>query len=261
VRRLPVPITSFIGRHRELEEVSRLVEAERLVTLVGPGGVGKTRLAQEAANRFDLRQVPELVWVDLTSTRDAHLVLSLIAEALDVRDLGGHGLHQALVRGLKDHQMLLLLDNVEHVLDAVPEDPALLRACPGLRVLATSREPLRVQGECVFSVSPLTLPDQAAGAAPVHVARASAVALLSIAHKPPIRASGWTLPTPERLSSCADGWTGCPWPSSWPPPAAMSCSRPSCSAATGGSTCCAASATTLIGTQACEWSWTGATNS
>lgn len=160
---LPAETTSFIGRRHELAETRRKLGLARLVTLVGPGGVGKTRLAIRAAADF-ARGVPDGAWlVQLAELRDAALIGNAVLAALDLRDQGAAG-PQALLRSyLRDKQLLLVLDNCEHLLPAAAElTNDLLRAAPGVRVIATSREPLSLDGEHVLPVPPLPLPSATA---------------------------------------------------------------------------------------------------
>ena len=149
---LPRPTSSFVGRERELSEVlGRFEEGRRLVTLTGPGGSGKTRLALEAAATL----VPEckagVFWVGLASLRDPALVTETIAQTLGAKD--------GLAEHIGEREMLLLLDNLEQVIEAAPELSALLASCPNLTLLVTSRELLHVQGEIEFPVSPLAEAD------------------------------------------------------------------------------------------------------
>jgi predicted ATPase/transcriptional regulator with XRE-family HTH domain len=155
---LPTQLTSFVGRGRDITQVEQLVRNARLVTLSGPGGVGKTRLAIEVARLASAEFADGSAFVDLTATRQPRLVLALIAQALHVPDTGGGGLQQVLIDAIAERSLLLLLDNCEHVIEAASDVAALMRACAGLHVLATSREPLRVQGERVYDVLPLALP-------------------------------------------------------------------------------------------------------
>src|SRR3954469_9474485 len=156
---LPAETTSFIGRRHELAETRRKLSAARLVTLVGPGGVGKTRLAIRAASDL-ARGVPDGPWrVQLAELRDAALVGNAVLAALDLRDQGAAEPATLLRSYLDDKEMLLVLDNCEHLLQAAARLTSdLLRAAPGLRVIATSREPLSVDGEHVLPVPPLQLP-------------------------------------------------------------------------------------------------------
>src|SRR5262249_2794668 len=142
---LPLPLTSFVGRGRELAEVGRLLAAERLVTLTGAGGVGKTRLALRAA-ADGLDRFPDGVWlVDLAPLADGALVPQAVAAAVGVREAPGRPLVATVTDALRPRRLLLVLDNCEHLLDACARlADALLRACPHLRVLATSREALGV---------------------------------------------------------------------------------------------------------------------
>ncbi len=157
--RLPSPVTSFIGREQELATVHNLVVENRLVTLTGPGGCGKTRLALPAAAEATDRHPDGLAWVDLAPLADAELVPSAIATALAVPEIAGHDLLDTVVHHLADRRVLVVLDNCEHVVSAcaIAAD-ALLSACPGVTLLATSREPLGVGGEVTYRVPSLSLP-------------------------------------------------------------------------------------------------------
>ncbi|HEY3284236.1 MAG TPA: AAA family ATPase [Armatimonadota bacterium] len=157
---LPVQLTSFVGREEEVSRVRDLLGQTRLLTLVGVGGTGKTRLALQAAAGL-LEAFPDGVWlVDLAPTGDADRVPQTVAAALGVREQGGQPLVATLSEHLKSRSVLLLLDNCEHLLDACARlTESLLRASPGLRVLTTSREGLGVTGETLYRVSSLRLPD------------------------------------------------------------------------------------------------------
>ncbi len=153
---LPVPATGFLGRDRELAEVAALLASDdiRLVTLTGPGGSGKTRLALQsagtAANSFDAG----VWWVSLAPLRDPTLVLDTAAR--------GIGAKSSLAQHIGTNRMLLLLDNFEHVISAAPGLGQLLAECPQLTVLVTSREPLRLEGEWEYAVDPLSQPEAVA---------------------------------------------------------------------------------------------------
>ena len=151
---LPIPSTSLLGRERELAEIKTFLQEARLLTLTGTGGVGKTRLAIEAT-RDATRLFPDgAVFVTLASLSDFTFVLPTVAQSLGLREAGGE-----ILRGyLRDKQLLLVLDNFEHVLEAAPEVAALIETCPKLSVLVTSRAPLRVRGEQEYPVQPLALP-------------------------------------------------------------------------------------------------------
>jgi predicted ATPase/class 3 adenylate cyclase len=149
---LPRPVSSFVGREREVSEVTALLRnGSRLVTLTGPGGSGKTRLAIEAAAELlgDFRA--GVFWVGLASLRDSGLVLQTVAQAL--------GAKEELATHIGERELFLLLDNLEQVIDAAPGLAALLEACPKLRLLVTSRELLRVRGEFEYEVLPLEEPE------------------------------------------------------------------------------------------------------
>jgi predicted ATPase/DNA-binding CsgD family transcriptional regulator len=157
---LPSELTSFVGRRREVAEVRALLSASRLVTLTGMGGVGKTRLARRVAVDVH-RAFADGVWqVELADLHEQALLVHTIAGSLGLRELHEPWGVASLRAYLRDRHLLLLLDNCEHLIDAcaVTVD-ALLRACPNLRVLATSREPLAVGGEHTYPVGALSVPD------------------------------------------------------------------------------------------------------
>ena len=161
LRRLPIPLTDLIGRAREAEEVAGWLGRRRLVTLVGDGGVGKTRLAIAAADAL-LPQFAEGVWfVDLAALSDPVRVPEAAAKALGIEEEAGQAAEQRLAEALAASSLLLVLDNCEHVLDACASFAAsLLSACPHLRVLATSRQSLGMPGEQVYAVPALALPPE-----------------------------------------------------------------------------------------------------
>jgi predicted ATPase/DNA-binding CsgD family transcriptional regulator len=152
---LPVALTSFVGRGAEIDTAGDLLVRHRLVTLTGPGGAGKTRLAARVAAGRDDRYPDGLWWVDLAGVADGTAVVDAMVAAVGAPAVGGP-LH-ALVAHLAGRRVLLCLDNAEHVLDEVADAAqAVLRGCPAVTVLATSREPLGVPGEAVLSVPPLS---------------------------------------------------------------------------------------------------------
>ncbi len=157
---LPGYLTTLVGRQQEIAEVVDLLQRPdtRLLTLTGPGGVGKTRLAVAVAERLRHSLEREVVFVGLSSLRDSTLVLTAVAEAMGVQDLGSIPLRERLVLTLQDRQLLLLLDNFEHLVSAAQDIGDLLLACPQLRILVTSRLPLRLSGERIYPVPPLVLP-------------------------------------------------------------------------------------------------------
>jgi predicted ATPase/DNA-binding XRE family transcriptional regulator len=156
---LPVPLTPLIGRERDTVAVKRLIgAARRLVTLTGPGGVGKTRLALHVAPAVRARFADGVVFVGLASIQDPGLVIPTIAAAFHLRETGDIPLRDLLHSYLQPKRLLLVLDNFEHVTDAAPEMGALLAACPLVQLLVTSRASLRLRGEQEYPVRPLALP-------------------------------------------------------------------------------------------------------
>ena len=154
--------TSFIGRHLELESVRKMLDpagsSTRLLTLVGPGGVGKTRLAIAAAAALAPAYTDGAHFVDLAPLHDARLVPATIARAVGVRESGGRSARDLLLEHLREQHALLVLDNFEHVLDARLVVAELLRGCQRVTLLVTSRTALRVQGELRSAVAPLPIP-------------------------------------------------------------------------------------------------------
>jgi predicted ATPase/DNA-binding XRE family transcriptional regulator len=158
VLNLPTPSTSLLGRERELREIRAFLREARLLTLTGTGGVGKTRLVVEAA-RDAAQLFPDgAVFVALAPLGDSSFVFPTVAQSLGLREAGDQAPREALRAYLREKQLLLVLDNFEHVLEAAPEVAELIEICPKLSVLATSRAPLRVRGEQEYPVPPLALP-------------------------------------------------------------------------------------------------------
>lgn len=153
---IPVPLTALIGRESELRSLREMVRRTRLVTLTGPGGVGKTRMAIEFG-RDQARSRIDGVWlVDLASVAAGDDVAAAATRVLDIRGAAGDSTTEVVRRYLADRDALLLLDNCEHVLDACADlSTALLGACAKLRIVATSREPLGITGEAVWRLDPL----------------------------------------------------------------------------------------------------------
>jgi predicted ATPase/DNA-binding SARP family transcriptional activator len=160
---LPAPVSSFVGRETELADVDRLLSTGRLLTLSGVGGVGKTRLAIEAARRA-LGEAPDGVFlVDLSALTERASVDRQLAKVLDIREQPGASLAEQLVARLHEADLLIVLDNCEHLREACAElCGRLLGSCPRLRVLATSREALGVPGEVDYPVPPLPVPSSEA---------------------------------------------------------------------------------------------------
>ncbi len=175
---LPAEATSFVGRRRELAETRKTLSGARLVSLVGPGGVGKTRLGLRVATDLSRGFAGGAWWVELAEIRDAALVTNAVVAALDLRDQAATNPLQVLLSHLRDSELLLVLDNCEHVLDASARLVAeVLRAAPNVRVVTTTREPLQVAGEHVVPVPPLGLPP-ADGGQPLSQLRQNEAVLL-----------------------------------------------------------------------------------
>ena len=157
---LPLELSSFVGREKELAEVKRLLEDSRLLTLTGSGGCGKTRLALAAAGELS-EGFEDGAWlVELAPLADPSLVAQAVAATLGVREQPGRPMTETLSDHLRSRELLLVLDNCEHLIEACAElAEALLRFCPGLCVLATSREALGITGEVAWPVPSLSLPD------------------------------------------------------------------------------------------------------
>lgn len=159
-RPLPVPLTSFVGRERERVEVSQLLSGTRLLTLVGAGGVGKTRLAIQVATEVQRQFKDGACWVELAALGDPALVPQAVGKALALRDEPNVPMIDTLGENLRSSQALLLLDGCEHLVGACAElAESLLRTCGYVKILATSREPLGISGETVWRVPSLSLPE------------------------------------------------------------------------------------------------------
>lgn len=155
-------LSSFVGRRQDVAEVRRLLSTSRLVTLTGPGGVGKTRLALEAANAVHRSFADGVVLVELDQVTEPALVVNQIAVSVGLREQGSRTPSEILIDYLASRQLLLVLDNSEHLVAAIADLAAdLLRECPEVRILVTSREWLGIAGEAVFPVAPLGVPDSA----------------------------------------------------------------------------------------------------
>ncbi|MDP9332726.1 MAG: tetratricopeptide repeat protein [Actinomycetota bacterium] len=156
---LPVQLTSFVGRNRERQELRALVEKARVVTVTGPGGVGKTRLSLETAGDL-LEGTVEGVWiVELAPLAGSSLVASSVASALGVREQSGRPILETLIDALQDRRILIVLDNCEHVIETTANlADRLVQACPNVHILATSREPMGIGGEHVYRITSLSVP-------------------------------------------------------------------------------------------------------
>jgi len=157
---LPVPLTSFVGREAQMAEITHMLQTTRLLTLTGPGGCGKTRLALEAATKL-LDDYPNGVWlVELAPLADPALVTQTMAATLGVREQPGRTILDALTDYLRPKTLLLILDNCEHLIETCAQlADSLLRAAPHLKILASSREPFGIAGETAYRVPSLPLPD------------------------------------------------------------------------------------------------------
>jgi predicted ATPase/DNA-binding XRE family transcriptional regulator len=155
---LPFPPTALLGREQEIAQALGLVRERgvRLLTVTGPGGVGKTRLALELAHTLRERFADSFAWIDLTALRDPSLVPQTVAQALGLREQANHPFSEQVRAFLQDKQCLLLLDNFEHVLSAADFVADLLVNCPRLQVLVTSRAPLHLRAEQQLLLTPLT---------------------------------------------------------------------------------------------------------
>lgn len=155
---LPESLNSFVGRQREMTQVPQLLSRHRLVTLSGPGGIGKTRLAVQVGIEIAAQFAGGVFFVVLAPITEPGLVVHTMAQAVGVRDLGGRPLLDRLTDALQTKRVLLMLDNFEHVLAASKDVVELLAGCQHLKILITSRSPLRVSREYEFPVEPLGLP-------------------------------------------------------------------------------------------------------
>src|SRR5215216_1546148 len=157
---IPVPLTSFIGRQKELKEIAKLLSSSRLLTLTGPGGVGKTRLAIQTAHDSIKKFKDGVFWVGLVGLSDENLIPQEIAQSLNVREVSNEPLIETLKTYLKSKDVLLIIDNCEHLIRACAQyAEQLLAACPKLKILATSIESLGIFNENTWQVPSLPLPE------------------------------------------------------------------------------------------------------
>ena len=176
---LPKPLTSFIGRERELAEAKRLLQGSHLVTLTGPGGSGKTRLCIALATVVAAEYPDGVYFVPLAPVRDPQLVPSTIAQSIGLQDPRDRPLMEHLVSQLRERQLLIVLDNFEHLLAGAPVVTRLLQETSALRILVSSRSSLRVSGEQECPVPPLAVPDPAARATAASLAACESVRLFA----------------------------------------------------------------------------------
>ncbi|HXW76852.1 MAG TPA: adenylate/guanylate cyclase domain-containing protein [Candidatus Eremiobacteraceae bacterium] len=177
---LPIQATALIGREHDLEEVKALLGQHRLLTLFGAGGLGKTRLAHQVGADV-LDRYPDGVWfADLAPIGDSELVASVIAKTVGMTQAAGQRVDEAIPKWLKRKQMLLILDNCEHVLESAAGIAAeIIGGCPGVRILATSRQALGVGGEVVHRLPSLAVPDSVAGLHAADALQFGAIALFA----------------------------------------------------------------------------------
>ena len=225
---LPAQLSAFIGRDREMNEVRALVESRRLVTLTGAGGSGKTRLALQVAAEL-LDGSGNGVWLaELAAVSEGDAVPAAIGEALGIGEQPGRAVLDSLLDALAFQFVLIVLDNCEHLIGACAKTAdAILRHCPRVNLLVTSREPLGIGGETIYRVPSLSLPD------PDDPAPAPGDAIALLAER--AREQGVDLVLDEEtlplMVSVCRRWTGCPWPSSSPPPGCACCRWPTCETA------------------------------
>jgi hypothetical protein len=216
-------VSSFVGRNVEVSEVVKLLKGGRLVTLTGAGGAGKTRLAIEVG-RTVLNDIPDGVWlVELATVTDSTMVAAEVLSDLGISAQPGTSNIETLVGVLVAQHRVLILDNCEQVIDGCAAlADAVVRNCPEVTVLSTSREPLRIDGEIVYRVPALTL-------APEHVegrsdlAGSEAVALFVERAGAQSPASNCAMTMHKCWRRYAGGWMGCPSPWSWPQPGCGRC--------------------------------------
>ena len=177
---IPVPLTSFIGRQKELKEIAKLLFSSRLLTLTGPGGVGKTRLAIQTAHDSIKKFKDGVFWVGLVGLSDANLIPQEIAQSLNVREVSNEPLMNTLKEYLKLKDLLLILDNCEHLIEASAQyAEQLLTGCTKLKILATSRERLALFNETTWPVPSLPLPDIQRNPSPKELGEYASVALFA----------------------------------------------------------------------------------
>lgn len=213
--RWPAPLSPLVGREEELSLLGEWLQAPepRLITVVGTGGVGKTRLALEAAARQAIAFLDGACFVSLAAVAAPQFIVPAVAAALDVPLAGSGPPEEQLAQALLDRDLLLVLDNCEHLLEGLPFIAGLLAACPRLEVLATSREPLRLRSEQLLPLEPLSLPNLTSqpGAAADHmeeIARSAAVTLFcqrARAVRPRFTLNAATALAVAQVCICLDG--------------------------------------------------------
>jgi DNA-binding SARP family transcriptional activator len=236
---LPLQLTSFIGREKEIADIKQRLTQARLLTLTGPGGTGKTRLALRVAGEL-LDKYEDGAWlVELAPLADPTLVPTIAARALGLRELTGTQLMAQLQDYLEHKELLLILDNCEHVIEACARlAETLLQTCPNLIILASSREALGIAGEIPYHVPPLALPEAAQSLSFEALAQYEASVCSSIGLSRSRRALASPPTTRPPSCRCASAWTASRWRSSWPRRGSSCCRwRRSPSAWTTASAC------------------------
>src|SRR5204863_1312745 len=158
---LPEPATPLVGRTGDLAALVELAREHRVVTITGPGGVGKTRLAVELGRLLAPEFLDGVAFIALADVTDAEQFLPALADALDVKEAEGRTLGDGIAALIGDRKALLLLDNLEQVVSAAPDIARLIERCPGLLIVTTSRTPLRIAAEYEYPLAPLGLPPTA----------------------------------------------------------------------------------------------------
>ncbi len=174
---LPAPLTSFVGRQRELDELASLLKQSRLLTLTGPAGTGKTRLALQLAAQIAEDFGDGVTFTELAPLKDSALVPGAVARSLGVEEIEGQPIVESLKDYLRKRTLLLIVDNFEHVIESTPLVDELLSDCPGLKIMVTSREALGLYGEQEYPVAPLALPNLDRPEPPVKLSQYEAVSL------------------------------------------------------------------------------------
>ena len=174
---LPAQLTSYIGRKKDIREIKTLLKDKRLVTLTGPGGIGKTRLALQVAGELHENYRDGIWLVELAQIRDPEQVVNAITNVLALSEREGATLDQALKNYLHNKKLLLLIDNFEHLLDAAPLVGELLAEAPQVSIFATSREQLHIYGEYEYPIAPLELPDTQRAETLEHLRKHEAISL------------------------------------------------------------------------------------
>ena len=221
---IPLDLTSFVGREKEVAEVKRIITENRMLTLTGVGGTGKTRLALTAARGL-VDAFAGGVWlVELSTILESGQVLRAIAAVLDVREKSSTQLLETLIEIISDQSMLLIMDNCEHLLTACASlAEKLLTACPNLKLLATSRESLGLPGEVTYHVPSLRLPDIKN---PIEAKELWTVESMRLFHDRAVNAKPGFKPNAaetEAVAKICSRLDGIPWPLNWLPRGCVRC--------------------------------------